>query len=310
MKNIFSRILFIALLPGCIVPLSAQKAWLDPGGTDFNPEDSVKICINVAETDRTQLKDFTDDVFLWTWLPTENVGPYKNGSWNASNEEMKMTRQADPNVYCYAMIPTEFYAVGAAEIYENGFAFLAKARDGADLGNGEMKTEDLIIKPEKPGVPKVFTMPAVPKSFKKATDTGIDTLPVTLDDFITILYNNKLETVAGMQNLTASDEIHAFIRITGSDNKIYSNVRKTQVGNDPASQLRAVPNADGLFALTFNLRRLWENSGTTANFVHPPAGERPLRIEVQFARVSPAQPNIDLAPIAEGIFMYYVGRCP
>jgi hypothetical protein len=289
--------------------LQAQKAWMEPGGTDFNPEDSVKICVNVAETDRTQLKDFTGDVYFWSWLPTEDAGPYKHGSWNSTNDEVKMTRQADPNVYCISMIPTEFYNTSASDIYEKGFAFLAKAKDGADVGNGEMKTEDLIITPEKPGVPKVFTLPAVPKSLKKATDTAIDTLPVNQDDFITVFYNNKLETVTEMQNLTPADEIHVFIRTTGSDNKIYSNVRKAQLGNDPKSKMRAVTTTEGLFALTFNLGAMWRASGTTAAFTPPPAGVTPQRIEIQFAKVDPSQPNIDLAPKAEGLFFYFVGKC-
>ena len=307
MKN--SSIKYLLQLGALLLSLhaGAQKAWLEPGGTDFNPEDSVRIYVNLAEMDNQTLVGFQGDLYIWTWLPTENVGPYKQGTWNSSNEELKLTPTADPNVYYFAMIPTVFYAVTPDVIYEEGFAFLIKAKDGSDQGNGDMKTEDIMLKPEKPGVPKVFTMPAVPPSLKKSVDTAPDTLPVTEDDFITIFYNNKLEELPAMQNLTAGDEIHIFIRTTGSDNKTYTSVRKAQLGLETASKMRWV--GDGLFAATFNLGRMWRNSGITASFTQPPADARPLKIEVQFAKVDATQPNIDLAPKANGIFIYYVGRC-
>jgi hypothetical protein len=305
-KSIFLYLSLVAFLLAANAA-TAQKAWLEPGGTDFNPEDSARIYVNIANCERQTLLNFADDVYLWTWSPSENAGPYKLGSWNSSNDALKMTRTADPNVYYYAMIPTEFYATGASDVYEKGFSFLAKAKDGSDQGAGEMKTEDLSIKPEKPGVPKVFTMPAVPKSLKKASDTAPDTLAVSQKDFVTVFYNNKLETVPEIQNLTEGDEVHAFIRTTGSDNKKYLNVRKAQLGNDLKSKARW--RGDGLLSVTFNLGDLWVNSGIGAGFTPPPAGVTPQLIEVQFAKCNPAQPNVDLAPKAEGIFTYFVGKC-
>jgi hypothetical protein len=305
MKKIFTLILCFI---GIVDVIMAQKAWLDPGGTDFNPEDSVRIYVDITQCDQQALKDFTGDVFIWTWSPSENVGPYKQGTWNSSNEELKMTRSAtNPNVYSIGMIPTVFYGVGPSDIYSKGFSFLVKAKDGADQGNGEMKTEDLTIKPEKPGIPKVFTMPAIPKSLRKKTDTGLDTLPTAMDDYVTFYYNNKLEAFPSMQNLSDNEELHVFIRTTGSDGRIYLNVRKAQLGLDAGSRMKSRGN--GLFTATYNMRQLWNSSGTTAAFTPPPAGVTPTQMEVIFARANPTAPNVDQVPKAEGTFIWAVGKC-
>jgi hypothetical protein len=298
----------IAALLACTGSIFAQKAWLEPGGSDFNPEDSVSIYVNVSETDRKQLQDIKEDVYLWTWSPAENKGPYKLGSWNSTNDVMRMRRsKTNPNIYFYRMIATEFYAVSASEVYDKGFSFLVKAKDGADKGKGEMKTEDLSIKPEKPGLPKVYTMPAIPKSLKKKSDTAPDTLPVSQDDFITIYYNNKLEVVPEMQALTEKDEIHAFIRITGSNGTRYLNALQTELGRDVRSKLKYID--DGIFAVTYNVGDLWRTSREPRNPVSPPATATPTIIEVQFARVSPDKPNINTEPKADGIFTYFIGKC-
>jgi hypothetical protein len=307
MKNIIFKnsILCAALL--CSVGLSAQKAWLEPGGTDFNPEATARIYINVSECERQQLVGITEDVYLWTWNPREDR-TIRNGDWTSSNDAMKMTRSADnPNIYYFELIATEFYEVSVDQVYERGFSFLAKAKSGADQGNGEMKTEDINIKPEKPGAPKVYTMPAVPKSFKKGSDTAPDTLAVNRQDFLTIFYDNRLETQAQMLNLTEADELHVFIRTTGSDGKKYLNVRKAQLGTDAKSRCRW--RGDGLYAVTYNLNDLWVNSGVGATFTPPPADVKPQLIEIQFAKANPANPNVDLVPKADGVFSYFIGRC-
>lgn len=302
------KILFLLICLQAWV-LSAQKAWIEPSGSDFNPEDSISIFINVAETDRKQLKDIKEDVYLWTWSPAENKGPHKLGSWNSSNDVMKMQRsKANPNVYFYRMIPTVFYAVSASEVYDKGFSFLAKAKDGADKGNGELKTEDLSVKPEKPGVPKVYTMPAIPKSLKKKIDTAPDTLPVSMDDFVTIFYNNKLEVVTEMQGLKSTDELHAFIRLTGNNGTRYLNAVQTELGRDAASKLTWVD--DGIYALTVNVGQLWRTSREPRNPVNPPAEARPTIMEVQFAKVNADRPNINSEPKADGTFTYFIGKCP
>jgi hypothetical protein len=300
-------LILLLMFIGSLDVVLSQKAWLDPGGTDFNPEDSVRIYVDITQCDQQALKDFTGDVFIWTWSPSENVGPYKQGTWNSSNEELKMTRTANPNVYSFAMIPTVFYGVSASDVYSKGFSFLVKAKDGADQGNGEMKTEDLQIKPEKPGIPKVFTMPAIPKSLRKKTDTGLDTIPVAMDDYVTFYYNNKLEAFPAMQNLSDGEELHVFIRTTGTDGRVYLNARKNLLGNDLPSRMKSRSN--GLFTATYNVRKLWENSGTTSAFTPPPSGVTPVKIEVIFAKANPAAPNVDLVPKAEGSFIWAIGRC-
>jgi hypothetical protein len=310
MKKSIFQYLALAVILLAANAASAQKTWLEPGSTDFNPEDSVRIYVNLTECERQVLLNYPGDLYFWTWQPTgDDKHLIKNGQWDSSNDGRVMTKTTNPNVYYYAMIPTVFYNATVQEVYENGFAFLLKAKNGYETGTGadEAKTEDLIIKPEKPGVPKVFTMPAVPKSLKKASDTAPDTLAVSQKDFVTVFYNNKLETVPEIQNLTEGDEVHAFIRTTGSDNKKYLNVRKAQLGNDLKSKTRW--RGDGLLSVTFNLGDLWVNSGIGAGFTPPPAGVTPQLIEIQFAKCNPAQPNVDLAPKAEGIFTYFVGKC-
>lgn len=309
MKNILFKYLF--MVAGAIICTGAygQKAWVDPSDpSEFNPEDTVTIYINMTNCERQQLVDFAGDVYLWTWSPDENKGPCVNGSWTDSEECMKMTRTANPNIYFYKLVPTVFYASNANTVYAKGFSFLAKADSGADLGNGEMKTEDLHVDVEKPGAPKVYTMPSVPKGYKGQTNMP-DTLLIAPTDYITLFYNNRLEEVATLKSLADDTELHIFFKIKGSDGVEYLNSKPALLGSNLASTMRS--RGDGLFTLTFQPEKIFASCGLGAAFTPPPAGVRPVELKIQVAKCSTSAPNPSAAGngLAAGIFIWNIGKC-
>ena len=87
------------------------------------------------------------------------------------------------------MIATEFYQVDASVIYDDGISYLVKKYDGAAVDNVEPKSADFHVTVDPPGcVDKVCTFPGI---FKE-------------DDYLTIIYNNALESKAGLQALNDS----------------------------------------------------------------------------------------------------------
>ncbi|MEZ5172923.1 MAG: hypothetical protein R2850_05325 [Bacteroidia bacterium] len=54
-------------------------------------------------------------------------------------------------VYSYTMVPTEFYEVDAATVYENDIKFLVKPKDGGGYGIPS-KSEDLTFEVNPPNV--------------------------------------------------------------------------------------------------------------------------------------------------------------
>ena len=122
--------------------LVAQKAWATPD--PINPNDSITIWVDIKKCDRQQLAGTTDPLYMWTWTPNEHaVGhPLNNGTWQASNDALQM-RSAGNDLYFYRMVPTQFYEVTAAELYNNDISLLLKKKDGTGGAAGEDKTEDL-----------------------------------------------------------------------------------------------------------------------------------------------------------------------
>lgn len=124
--------------------LIAQKAWATPD--PINPNDSITIWVDIKKCDRQQLAGTTDPLYMWTWTPKEHAKghPLNNGTWQASNDALQM-RSAGNDLYFYRMVPTQFYEVTAAELYNNDISLLLKKKDGTGGAAGEDKTEDLKI---------------------------------------------------------------------------------------------------------------------------------------------------------------------
>jgi hypothetical protein len=225
----------------------AQKAWLDPSPID--PEDSVTLYINIAACDCQKLAGTTEQVYLWTWEPADPVGAGGNGSsWNSSNEAMAMTKH-EGDTWKYKFIPTELYGKTKDEIYNHGkIKCLAKLKDGGGGGSCELesKTEDLEITIERPANParKVYSFPAA-----YMTDYNTkDTLKTTSADVFTILYDNKLEAKATMQNINTA---YLFIKATGSDGVIYKSSNTVAAADNTDKTKMTLDAETRIFSFTF-----------------------------------------------------------
>ena len=108
--------------------LWGQAAWIEPDPTtaDFNPNAPATIYVDANKTECPDLAGF-DEMYMWTWNPAELPAgdDNHNGSWDESNENLKMTAEGG-GIFSYTMIPTEFYKVDAATVYEKDFSFLIK----------------------------------------------------------------------------------------------------------------------------------------------------------------------------------------
>ncbi len=232
----------LLLLSAIILPFGiwAQAIYSEPPVESLNPEDTVTIFIDVSQTDRTQLLDDPGPLYLWTWMPNDPTSVGGNGEWGNSNDALEMTKVSD-NLWSFKMVPTEFYEVEAKDVYENGFAMLAKRKDGSDDGNGEGKTEDLILEVPVPvsGPQKVFTFP----EFDDSGET--DTLRITNQDVFSFFYDNNLEE---NDKLKAANAYYLFARATGSDNLLYRIAVPAEVVN--TEQLRMTDVGEGVYRMT------------------------------------------------------------
>ena len=182
---------------------------------DINPEDSLKIIVDISKMagspDHVQnLKDAAangEDMYIWTWKPYEFPAghPKANGlgtqAWKNSNDTLKMKMEA-PNVYSWTIIPTEWYEVDAATVYNEDIHFLVKPKDGGGYGDPDIKSDDLMVAIDPPKLERdpSYSFPEVGQE----------------DDVFTIYYENFRETKASMQNL-GEDEVYVFAQATLSD---------------------------------------------------------------------------------------------
>ena len=128
--------------------LIAQKWWTEP--EDIDPNDSVKIFVDLTKMDCDKLVGNAGPLYIWTWQPADPVAG--NGDWDNSNEDMIMTNEG-PDIWSITILPVDFYGVSAQEVYDNNIHFLVKADDGGSGGDcsvagDENKTEDLEIEVE------------------------------------------------------------------------------------------------------------------------------------------------------------------
>jgi hypothetical protein len=248
----------------------AQKAWLDPD--PINPADSVTIYVDIKATDCQRLLDHPGPLYLWTWEPAGPAHAGGNGSWTASNSLNEMKNEGD-NIWSYKMVPTEFYDVEPADIYNIGFSFLVKAFDGTGGGGGgcdEDKTEDLHIDVDAPS-----TGPRKVYSFPDRFDG--DSMLISDKDVFTFFYNNKLEEKATILNLT---EAYIYARCVGDDGVDYrvSNLSAICSGIY-AEKLKMTPNGNGLFSISFIPERFFSEGSKPV-----PPGVRITRLRLQILR--------------------------
>ena len=227
---------------GLIIPMTflafvslGQAAWIDPDPANVNAE--IKLMVNVAdpacECDLLIDNDIEgDSIFIWTWEP--NGPPGGNGEWSASNLAMKMTSEGD-NIWSFTMVATEFYGVNASVIYDDGISFLAKEYDGSPIDGAEPKSVDFHVTVEPPGcVDKVCTFPGF---FKE-------------DDYLTIIYNNWLESNPGLQNIPPDDCYFLPVAVADGVDYHYINNEFSQDIATEHPELNMTYEGEGKFAST------------------------------------------------------------
>lgn len=237
------RTYFSSIIIACFILSSmsskAQQAFVLPSPTGAN--DLITLYIDVNQT-TYGLKSILqnnpsaqDDVYIWTWMPAGPVAG--NGSWNASNEAMKMTHQGNL-LYTISFVPTAFYGVDAPTFFANGISCLAKLKDGnafGDDGFGEAKTEDIIVAIVPKLCDELYCM------FPQQGKT---------EDFISITYDNNQETNVNLQNL-GNDDVYLYIRaVTDVFNGGPEYATQANSSSTPALKMRPVAGQSGYFRLT------------------------------------------------------------
>ncbi len=263
------KIVLAILLLISVKSVSAQIAWIDPDPTDVTK--SVRLYVDLDKLDKSLehnqlLLADPGPFYIWTWSPFEfGVGsPKVNGEgekpWQNSNELLKMTKDdtKGPNVYYYEMIPTEFYEVPAATVYEKGINFLVKPKNGGGYGAPDIKSTDFVLAVNAPKTDKGTLYP----------------FPTTIlqDKFLAIIYDNAIEKKATMQNLADGDAllyIKATIEDTGGVTATIEPSKFLQLQNNP--KLTMKKDASGKFKIYMS---------SVDKFLNIPAGWTLTEIEL------------------------------
>ena len=221
-------LLAFAMILASATGLLAQKVWTEPE-TDIDPEDTLKIYIDLSQMDCDKLLGTTDPVYLWSWMPADPVNG--NGDWSNSNTDNEWESLGN-EIYRFTMIPTEFYGVDAQTVYDNDISFLAKSLDGGSggdcsAGGDENKTEDLMVAVDPPtgGLVKVFPFP----SFADGDSMGI-----TQKDVFTVFYDNSIEDKASMQN---AGDLYVYPTAFDLNGNTYRPATIANVGSTPSLQM-------------------------------------------------------------------------
>ena len=228
---------------GLIIPMIfiafvslGQPAWIEPDPANVNAE--IKLMVNVAdpacECDLLIDADVQgDSLYIWTWEPSDPPGG--NGEWSASNLDLKMTSEGD-NIWSFTMIATQFYNVDASTIYDDGISFLAKKYDGSAIDGVEPKSVDFHVTVDPPGcVDKVCPFPQI---FQE-------------DDYLTIIYDNWLESNPGLQNIGPDDCYFLPVAVADGNDYPYTNNAFSQDIATEHPELNMFYEGSGKFASTF-----------------------------------------------------------
>lgn len=244
MKKIFIAILLVV----CAKFVSAQAAWIDPDPTDVTK--TVRLYVDLDKLDMSLehnqlLVADPGPFYIWTWSPFEfpTGSPKVNGEgekpWQNSNELLKMTKDDSkgPNVYYYEMIPTEFYEVSSATVYEKGINFLVKPKNGGGYGAPDKKSTDFVLAVNPPKTDKGTLYPFPSTIFQ--------------DKLIAIIYDNAIEKKTTMQNLSEGDAL-LYIKATVEDTATatVSTIEPTkflQLQNNPKLSMKK--DASGKFKI-------------------------------------------------------------
>lgn len=201
MKLIYKHIAFAFLMLFAFANEGfAQGVYFDPAPTDVTTPARLYVDITSSECSCPELQDadpVSNPLYIWAWDPFEdrpNIGDVnvKNGSWDNSNETLKMTQDVgNPNLWYFDFVGVslvEFYQQPAAVFYASGISFLLKEKNGN--GTPEQKSPDITIIPEPLGCfEKVCPFPTV----------------FFQDEYFVITYDNKQELIPTLQNIAPDD---------------------------------------------------------------------------------------------------------
>jgi len=261
MKRYTSFFLFLAGLLLLSSEMAGQAAWIEPGGDAFNPDAEATIYVDLEKTSNDfgiiEASQSGQAMFIWTWQPKEHPAghPLANGigsqAWKNSNDALMMTKEdaLGPYVYSYTMVPTQFYEVDAATVYNNDFEFLIKPKDGGGFGDPDIKTEDLKVEVAPPGLAKVFTIPVGTLS----GDTAV--LASTPDEVFTIRYDQAQEEAPSLIDAT---EFYVYLRGEGSDGNQYQ-VAPNLNAVDETPELRMTAQGQQVYTLSFIPNRFYKD---------------------------------------------------
>jgi hypothetical protein len=265
--------------------LSAQKAWATPD--PINPNDSITIWVDIKKCDRQQLAGTSDPLYMWTWAPKEHPKghPLHNGTWQASTDALQM-RSAGNDLYFYRMIPTQFYEVTAAELYNNDINLLLKKKDGTGGAAGEDKTEDLKIELSPPvtGPQKISPFPRLAQK---------DTLSIGANDVLTIQYDRNLETKDTLKD-KEDFYVYAKARIGAGAADFVQIVSITKVATAPQLAMKNMGN--GKFALSMIPNKFFASVN--------PGGQKILSVQFQIVRGKIRNSN----DTVDGTYEYFLNQ--
>ena len=269
-KSVLAIIGFALSISSSVIAQPGEtSAWVDP--SPGNVTDSVRLYIDLSHPDCgcPLLQDYATPnapvpIYMWTWVPAESGRPaeFANGAWNASNPNLAMRQDPDnPAYWYYTMIPTSFYNVPAATVYETGFSFLAKAQDGSAIEGGEPKSADQANIPIEPleCVDVVCPFPQV----------GFQ------DEYFFIVYDTNRES--GPMANVGPDNCYMFLRysVNGGANVTY-NAGSLQNVAQTNPELKMNFDGDGVFSFSMlpeeflNLNEGDELTSITVQFVQQP----------------------------------------
>jgi hypothetical protein len=208
-----------------------------------------------------------------------------NGTWQASTDALQM-RSAGNDLYFYRMIPTQFYEVTAAELYNNDINLLLKKKDGTGGAAGEDKTEDLKIELSPPvtGPQKISPFPRLAQK---------DTLSIGANDVLTIQYDRNLETKDTLKD-KEDFYVYAKARIGAGAADFVQIVSITKVATAPQLAMKNMGN--GKFALSMIPNKFFASVN--------PGAQKILSVQFQIVRGKIRNSN----DTVDGTYEYFLNQ--
>lgn len=198
MNQIYIKsIVLSCLFSVAIISGSAQGIYFDPSPTDVTVPGRLYVDVTSSECSCPELLDVNPEsnpLYIWLWNPNDPLMATLNGSWDNSNEQMKMQQDAsNPNLWYFDFFGSSlaaFYEQPAAVFYSAGMDFLVKEKNGAPSGLPEQKSPDLHFDFEPIGCfEKICPFPTV----------------FFQDEYFVITYDNKQEIIPTLQNIAPDD---------------------------------------------------------------------------------------------------------